>query len=361
MLADANAARILQALPEPALLVGTDGHIAFANHAAIARLGIGKDGVGDLVGLTGSSEVAAELRSYLLRCSGSRSPLLGAAELRNADGRFSRFRCHGSLLQLAQNGAPARLLLRLSEPGDERFAALAQNLRDLNDEVRRRRRIQALLEEALRDRDVLLRELHHRVKNNIHMLAGMISAARRETSAPEAALVLDEASRRLTAVGAVHQMLYLEESLRGVRGDEFVTRIGTMVMEGAGAREQLRVAAEPIEIPNDTAVPLALMLNELLANALKHGHRADGSFGQVHLGLAEVEAAFELSVEDEGSGFDPVIRTGRRASGLGLVRGLARQIGGSFSVATGRTGGARCVIRFKDRRGAAEAEGTSQR
>lgn len=360
MLADESAESVLQALPEPTLVVGTDGRIAFANRAALARLGLGLDNAGDLTRLSSSPEAVVELRAYLLRCSGSRSPLLGAIELREADGRTARFRCHGGLLQPAQSDAPARLLLRLSEGGDERFSALAQKVRDLNDEVRRRRRTQSLLEEALRDRDVLLRELHHRVKNNIHMLVGMLSAARRETVAPEATLVLDEAKRRLAAVGAVHQMLYVKDNFQGVHGDEFVTRIATMIMEGAGAREQLCVAAKPIEIPNDAAVPLALVLNELLANALKHGTRTDGTFGQVYLGFAEVDAAIELSVEDEGPGFDPAIKTGRRASGLGLVRGLTRQIGGSFSVGPGRVGGARCVVRFHDRRGAVAATGTIQ-
>lgn len=360
MLANGSAESVLQGLPEPALVVGTDGSVAFANSAALARLGSSLKGIGDLIRLTGTPEAAAELQGYLRRCSGSRSPLLGATQLREVDGRTTTFRCHGGLLRAAEGETPAKLLLRLSDRGDERFATLAQKVRDLNDEVRRRRRTQALLEEAIRDRDVLLRELHHRVKNNIHMLAGMLSSARRETAAPEAALVLEEASRRLAAIGAVHQMLYLEDNLRGVQGDEFVIRIATMVMDGAGARDRLSVTAEPIEIPNDAAVPLALILNELLANALKHGSRPDGTDGQVCLGFAEVDAAIELSVEDEGRGFDPAVKAGKRASGLGLVRGLTRQIGGSFSVGFGRSGGARCVVRFQDRRSAVAATGTIQ-
>jgi two-component sensor histidine kinase len=242
------------------------------------------------------------------------------------------------------------VLLRLSA-GDERFSVLAQKVRDLNEEVRRRRRAQALLEEALQDRDLMLRELHHRVKNNIHMLAGMLSAARRETHSPEAALVLEEAGQRLSAVGAVHQMLYRGDNLTGVAGDAYVTRIGMMVMEAAGACGRLSVVANPVEVPNDAAVPLALILNELLANALKHGGRTDGTPGQVQLGLAAVDADIEMWVEDEGPGFSAVAESGRRASGLGLVRGLTRQIGGFFSVGPSQAGGARCAVRFRDRRG----------
>jgi two-component sensor histidine kinase len=346
---DAGAESILQALSEPTLLVETDGRVVFANRAALARLSFGPDGASNLANFRPGADITLDLRAYLLRCSGSRSPLLGAIELLDANGQAARFRSHGCLLEPARADTPARVLLRLSDAGDERFSALAQKVRDLNEENHKRRRTQALLEEALRDRDVLLRELHHRVKNNIHMLVGMLSAARREATAPEAASVLMEASRRLAAVSAVHQMLYLGDNLRGVRGDEFVTRIGTMVMDGAGARERLFITSEPLEIPNDAAVPLALILNELLANALKHGARADGTPGRVHLGLLAVDTANELSVEDEGLGFDLTGTESRRASGLGLVRGLTRQIGGSFSVACSPSGGARCVVRFEVR------------
>lgn len=345
-----STANVLEVLPEPALVVTTDGHIAFANRAAQARFGPEVADVCDLLDVTASPDAASGLRTYLVRCSGSRSPLPGAMDLREAGGRTARYRCSGALLEHARVGNSARVLLRLSA-GDERFAVLAQKVRDLNEEVRRRRRAQALLEEALRDRDVMLRELHHRVKNNIHMLAGMLSAARRETHSSEAALVLEEAGRRLSAVGAVHQMLYRGDNLTGVAGDAYVARIGMMVMDAAGARDRLSVVADPVEVPNDAAVSLALILNELLANALKHGGRTDGTSGQVQLGLAAVDGDIEMWVEDEGPGFSAMAESGRRTSGLGLVRGLTRQIGGNFSVGPGQAGGARCAVRFRDRRG----------
>lgn len=354
---DGDAASVLQALPEPALILGTDGRIVFANRAAAGRLGLAAESGAGLIELSPDAAGAEGVRTYLRRCSGSRSPLPGAVELRDAEGRAVRFRCHGSLLRPAADGTPARILLRLSDSGDERFSALAQKVRDLNEEIRRGRRIQALLEEALRDRDLLLRELHHRVKNNIHMLVGMLSAARREAAGPEIASLLEEASRRLAAVGMVHQLLYLGENLRGVRGEEFLARIGHAIPQASGGRERVSFIAEVAEIPNDAAVPLALILNELMMNALKHGIRADGTPGRIHVGLSAAEdAGIELWVEDEGPGFDPATKAGRRASGLGLVRGLARQLGGSFSVGRGAAGGARCTVRFRDHRKAAEGQ-----
>lgn len=347
MPAKQSAESVLQAIAEPALIVGTDGRVAFANDATLSRMGPRAKAGHDLSELIPEHETEAGLRAYLFRCSGSRSPLLGKLEFRDTNGQAARFRSYGSLLEPARDSAPALILLRLAEAGDERFSALAQKVRDLNEEIRKRRRTQALLEEALCDRDLLMRELHHRVKNNIQMLASMLYMARREVAGRDAASVLDDASRRLAAVGMVHQLLYSGESLRGIRGDEFVGRVCDAVMQTFDHCGGLSINAEPIEIPNDAAVPLALILNEFVANALKHGLRSDGKPAQVRVALtAGGDGVVELSVEDEGPGFEPEAGAGRRASGLALVRGLARQVGGSLKIERGQHAGARCAIRL---------------
>jgi two-component sensor histidine kinase len=89
-------------------------------------------------------------------------------------------------------------------------------------------------------------------------------------------------------------------------------------------------------------VPLALILNELVTNAAKYGTDREGR-GTVRVALAGAEGRFTLVVEDDGPGFD-LSEVRRRSSGLGLVMGLARQIGGNFRVE--RRGGARCVLEF---------------
>lgn len=367
---EAGIAAVLRALPEPALVVEPDGRIVLSNPAAAAHLGAGAAPGGLLTALCPDDdpETGARLRAYLDRCAGSHAALPGAVALRGADGATVRFRCSGALLEPAapDGSRRARLLLRLLPGrGDRRFSLLARQVRELKAEIRERRRIQAALEDALREREVLVRELHHRVKNSLHMLVGMLGAARRDTASADAKAVLAEVEHRLSAVGRVHQMLYGEGSLVGVRGDELVKALCPAVLRALGADPQrLSVEAAPIEVPNDVAVPLALILNELLTNALKHGRGPGGPPGGVRVRLAALGGAgFELAVEDDGPGFDPAMAVGRRASGLGLVRGLARQLGGSFLVERGRAGeggaadageeggtGARCVVRFEGRR-----------
>lgn len=354
-------AAVLRALPEPALMVEPDGRIVLANAAAVACFGpaVAAGGGGALAALCPEdAAVPGRLRTYLDRCAGTRAPLPGGVTLRCADGAVTHFRCSGALIVPASpdGRTPARLLLRLVSSGDERFAALARQVREMHAEIRERRRVQAALEESLRERETLVRELHHRVKNSLHMLSGMLGAARRDARTAEAKAILAEVEYRLAAVGAVHQMLYGAGSLAGVRADEIVKALCPLVLRALGADpRRIEVEAAPLEVPNDVAVPLALILNELLTNALKHGGGAR-SPGGVRVRLAAPDGGeIELVVEDDGPGFEPATASGRRASGLGLVRGLVRQLGGSFVVeprsgSNGTRRGARCIVRFGARR-----------
>ncbi len=344
-----TAREILEALPEPSVVLDTTTCVLMANLAALTRFG-------PLVGLklTGFATIpdAAALRTYIRRCSGSRGTLPGTVTLRGADGTNTRFRCFGGLVVPACDDASAMVLLRCSEAEDERFSALARDVRRLNVELRERHRTQALLEEALRDREVMLRELHHRVKNSIQMLIGMVGSVRREVASPEARAVLANIGDRLGAIGAAHQMLHRVDSLGGVDARRFAAELSGGILHSYGAQGRLscRATAGAI-IPNDVATPLALILNELLVNAVKHGPRD----GHIRVGLLCAGGMFEVSVEDDGPGFEFTIPA-KRASGLGLVCGLARQLRGSFAVERGERGGTRCVLRFSTSGGAPDRE-----
>ena len=311
-----------------------------ANRAAFARFGrkiLGND-------LAALSRDPASFRSFLARASGSRQRVPGSLRTSEETG-LGQFRVHANLLAPASEGSPATILAQLSPLEDQRFLALTDKVRELNAEVRRRQHAQAVLEESLQERNLLLRELHHRVKNNMQMLAGMLASAQRDTRNDEARVILEDASQRLIAVGAVQQMLYGSDSFSGVDAQEFLTTITSAVLLASGQHAHLLAQADPIELANDLAVPVSLILNELIANALKHGRPCEGE-PEIHIELKYANGDYVLLVQDNGPGFD-LVDTRKRASGLGLVRGLVRQLGGSVSVE--REPGARVLVRFKDR------------
>jgi PAS domain S-box-containing protein len=189
---------------------------------------------------------------------------------------------------------------------------------------------------------ILLNELNHRVKNNMQMLQSLLYSSARQTQSAEAKKVLAEASGRIAAMAAAQRVLYGTTGATRFSAREFIEAVCNTARQVMPADVRIVCDAASGEISNDTAVPLALILNELLTNAAKHGGDGRGQ-NTVRVALTREADAFVLSVADDGPGFDlAAVRS--RASGLRLVEGLARQIRGHFEVV--RAPATRCVLRF---------------
>jgi PAS domain S-box-containing protein len=189
----------------------------------------------------------------------------------------------------------------------------------------------------------LFAELNHRTKNNMQTLYALLASTRRETRSADARDALDEAARRVAAMAAAQTALYQSDDPGRFDSDAFMTSVCAAAAAAYGDDLALHLHIRAGTLANDDAVPLALIVNELIANAAKHGVGPDGK-SSVGVCLVEEEGSFALIVEDEGPGFDLPAVPGRRSSGLGLATGLARQMGGSFRVERGP--GARCVLEF---------------
>jgi PAS domain S-box-containing protein len=198
--------------------------------------------------------------------------------------------------------------------------------------------------EAETQQRLLLAELNHRIKNNMQMLQALLNSARRETPSADARAALTDAVQRVGAMAAAQKVLYQANDSSGYQAKEFMGAVCSSARQGFGNNIVIECAADDGELSNDTAVPLALILNELVTNAAKHGVNGRGE-GLIRVGLKKIEDNFVLQVEDDGPGFE-LAETRRRSSGLGLVMGLVRQIGGSLKVE--RAPGARCTVEFRD-------------
>jgi len=324
----------LDFLQEPTFILTGSGEVLAANTAA--RRIAGRDAVGRPFTELAVSP-AEEVRAYLGRCSGSAQPLIGALALRDAHGDAQRYRVYGARLR----GEPLRLALRCVPAETGEFSVLARKVQELNAEIHARRRTQAGLEEALLRNETLLRELHHRVKNNIQLILGLFSAAERDTRSQEVRAFLSDAKRRLIAIGTAQNLMYQSQQMRTLSLAPLLRALCEAI--GAAFRTAGRIEVSTVEadVSNDTAFPLALILNELVTNAFKHGCPADDSVVDVAMGRDGAE--YVLTVQDGGPGI-AAEGSGRRSSGLGLVQGLCRQIGGSFTIEN--ADGARCIVRF---------------
>ena len=173
----------------------------------------------------------------------------------------------------------------------------------------------------LRDKDLLMQEVHHRVKNSLQLVRTLLQLQGRSAS-EETRAQLDEAAGRIMTIGAVHQRLYeggsVVETDAAAYLESLLGDMRTMLADSAGGRE-IALRAEPVMLTADQVTPLGLVVSELVTNALKYGE------GRVLVSLRRVPAGLEVAVEDGGSGFPDTFDPGRR-SGLGmrLIAALAK-------------------------------------
>ncbi|MCC7048316.1 MAG: PAS domain S-box protein [Alphaproteobacteria bacterium] len=189
---------------------------------------------------------------------------------------------------------------------------------------------------------ILLNELNHRVKNNLQMLQSLMTSSARRARNPEAQEVLNEASRRICAMGAAQRVLYDNPDATSFRAEDFLTAVCGSTQQTLPPDIEIACSASPGKLSNDVAMPLALILNELLTNAVKHGLK-DRNQGKIRVGFRNDDGAFTLTVEDDGPGYD-LASVRERMSGLRLIQGLVRQLRGAFEVTAGP--GCRCTVRF---------------
>jgi PAS domain S-box-containing protein len=190
---------------------------------------------------------------------------------------------------------------------------------------------------------ILLNELNHRVKNNMQMLQILLEAGARRARSPEAREVLEEASGRVIAMAAAQRVLYRTHDATRFNARDFLGAVCETAKQTFPEELVIDYEADAVQLSNDAAMPLALIANELLTNAVKYGLPGPGA-GTIRVRLRKEDESFVFYVEDDGPGFDlPSVQ--RRSSGLALVQGLARQLAGKFEVT--RTPATRCSVRFQ--------------
>lgn len=337
-MAVAEETAILNFFQEPLFVLASSGAILEAN-AAAKRLSGGDPAGRDLAALISSPE--AEFREWLRRCSGTTAPLVGSLTFHGPGGRNAKFRAYGA--RLSGSGNAVRIGMRCSQVQTDAFSVLSRQVHELNAEIRRRQRTQAVLEEALAENEILLRELHHRAKNNIQLMHGLFSAAQREASSDEVKHFLEGANRRLLAMGAAQQLMYQSQQMKAIPATTFLRALSDVVGTTLGPEVCLDVEAAEGELSNEVAFPLALIFNELVTNAFKHGLK--GGPGTISVILRRSGRDLALVVHDTGPGF-AADGPEHRSSGLGLVRGFCRQIGGRFEIEN--VDGARVTVEFTD-------------
>ena len=192
------------------------------------------------------------------------------------------------------------------------------------------------------EKEFLIKEIHHRVKNNLQILSSLLHLQSRQISDENALDAVREGQNRVDAMGLIHQKLYMGDNIAAVDMADYTRQLGDTLLESFGihdGRVQFCYAVQPLRLDVDTAVPLGLIINELLTNALKYAF-PDGRSGQVSIALGKDEAGrLLLEVSDNGVGkAGAPAHPNSTAFGTNLIQMLSKKLRGAIQISESNEG-----------------------
>jgi two-component sensor histidine kinase/ligand-binding sensor domain-containing protein len=212
---------------------------------------------------------------------------------------------------------------------DERTRELRQYKEHLEEQVAERT---VRINSQLREKEILLKEIHHRVKNNLQIVSSLLKLQAGAVEDPAARAAFHESEDRVRSMSMIHDRLYQADDMARIDLADYLRSLSAHLFRSYGvsqSRVRLRLDLDRVELGLDSAIPCGLLINELVSNALKHAF-PDDKQGEVTVGLRAVDGHLVLRVADDGVGL-PDDRDRRDGSlGLQLVHTLAEQLGGTL-------------------------------
>jgi len=232
-------------------------------------------------------------------------------------------------------------------------ARLVEEMKNAEEQVKR----------SLREKEVLLKEIHHRVKNNLQIIYSMLNLQLPYVKDSQAIELFQESKNRVYSMALIHEKLYRSESLVRIDLPEYIQSLTTNLFLSYGVSERAitsSIEVEHVSLDVDMVIPCALIINELVSNALKHAFpaamRQAGGQGTIRIGLRhDTDGGFILTVGDNGVGLPDNLDLRQCESlGLRLVNVLVNQLRGSVQIST--VGGTEFAIAFKALRSKKESD-----
>ncbi len=257
-----------------------------------------------------------------------------------------------SLREGREPGDPFRRQIRCKDGGTRsllgRMALIADRFVVTYVDMTESERSARNMEASLREKEILLKEIHHRVKNNLQVVTSLLSL--QASGEPEHARLFSDSINRIQVMAGIHELLYRSRDLAHIDlaeyGETIVHWLASTYSVGSSPPE-LELSMDPIELDIDKAVPCGLIMNEILTNTLKYAFPPDHPAPRIRVRASrDPEGLVVLELSDNGAGLPPDFDP-ERSSTLGflLIRSLCQQIRGTWSL--DRSGGTGWTIRFR--------------
>jgi len=219
-------------------------------------------------------------------------------------------------------------------------------------DITERKRAEAAILAALREKEALLGEVHHRVKNNLQVVCSLLNLQSSQIADPEIRNYFAQSAARIRSMALIHEGVYQSRDLASIDFEEYLhslTRELVLFYRADSKAIEVRVQAPGVRLSLDEAVPCGLIVNELVSNALKHAF-VERESGAIRVGLRTDGRSCTLTVDDDGAPLpDGLFSRPSSTMGLRLVKALARQLEGELRA--GAPGEAKFQLTFRPRPG----------
>lgn len=210
-----------------------------------------------------------------------------------------------------------------------------------------RRSIEERVRISLREKEILLKEVHHRVKNNLQVISSIINLQAEQTPDPKIQEIFDDTRARVRSIALVHEKLYESKDLSNIPLRDYLDGLLGHLVETFGSRAHgisTELDIEPVSLNIDSAVNCGLIITELVSNSLKYAF-SKGQKGKIVICFKALEHTYVLTICDDGPGLPPGFDLQKtKTLGLTLVTGLTKELNGKLTI--GSNQGAEFVITF---------------
>ena len=310
--------QMAELLPQPVFETDADGRITFANRAAFSAFGYGAEDLArgfSILDMVSSGDRVRATQDTRRVLEGNES---GGNEYQMQRRDGTEFPALVYTAAILSENRPAGIRGIVVDITEQKHAA-------------------GVLQQAVHEKEILLKEVHHRVKNNLQIISSLLNLQAEALNDPRDRALFMESETRVRSMALIHERLYKSEDFARVEFKEYIESLVVSLFHSFGhGGVTYHVDVEEVRLPIDVAIPCGLIVNELITNALKHAFPG-GRLGHITVSLhQESDGTFILEVQDNGIGLPEDLRPSEAKSlGLHLVSILTRQLQGELEIQRG--------------------------